>query len=127
MTNGEWICDCCCRHSQHCEWFASRHMSCVWCFTCKSICTIDSEPVSKWKPRAGTSGSQSRKRSRVEVESEPESEGDKEVLEEAGKALVGIQEALEEQNALCWESNRYHAAFRHEVTFNFRPRANPQY
>ena len=43
----------------------------------------------------------------MEVESEPESEGDKKVLEEAGKALVGIQEALEEQNALRRESNRY--------------------
>ena len=43
----------------------------------------------------------------MEVELEPESEGDKEVLEEAGKALVGIQEALEEQNALHRESNRY--------------------
>ena len=43
----------------------------------------------------------------MEVESEPESEGDKEVLEEAGKALVGIQEALEEQNALRRESNWY--------------------
>src|SRR5882724_10852833 len=94
-------------NGRHCEWYESWHTSCVWCFTHKSICTIDSEPVSKWKPRAGTSGSRSRKRSRVEVELEPESEGEKEVLEEAGKALVGIQEALEEQNALRWESNRY--------------------
>ena len=43
----------------------------------------------------------------MEVESEPESGGDGEKLEEAGKALVGIQEALEEQNALRRESNRY--------------------
>ena len=43
----------------------------------------------------------------MEVESEPESGEDREGLEEAGKALVGIQEALEEQNALHWESNRY--------------------
>ena len=73
----------------------------------KSICTINSELVSKQKPRAGTSGSRSWKWSRVEVESEPDSEGNEEVLEEAGKALVGIQEALEEQNALRRESNRY--------------------
>jgi len=43
----------------------------------------------------------------VEVELELELEGDKEVLEEAGKALVGIQEVLEEQNALRRESNQY--------------------
>ena len=43
----------------------------------------------------------------MEIESEPESGGDGEVLEEAGKALVGIQEALEEQNSLHRESNRY--------------------
>ena len=107
MTNDEKICDWCHRHGWHCEWYESRRTSCVWCFTCKSICTIDSEPVSKRKPRAGTSGLQSRKRSRVEVESELESEGNEEVFEEVGKALVGIQEALEEQNALRQESNRY--------------------
>ena len=106
MTNGDRICDRCKRHGRHCEWYESQHTSCVWCFTHKSICTIDSEPVSKRSPRAGTSGSRSRKRSRVEVESEPELEGN-EVLEEAGKALVGIQEALEEQNALHQESNQY--------------------
>ena len=40
----------------------------------------------------------------MEVESEPESGGDGEKLEEVEKALVGIQEALEEQNALhCQE------------------------
>ena len=43
----------------------------------------------------------------MEIELEPESGGDGEVLAEAGKALVGIQEALEEQNALRRESNRY--------------------
>jgi len=41
--------------------------------------------VSKQKPRASTSGSQSWKRSRVEVESEPESEGDKEYLRRWGR------------------------------------------
>ena len=43
----------------------------------------------------------------MEVELESESGEDGERLEEAGKALVGIQEVLEEQNALCWESNQY--------------------
>ena len=43
----------------------------------------------------------------MEVESELESGEDGERLEEVGKALVGIQEALEEQNALCQESNWY--------------------
>ena len=43
----------------------------------------------------------------MEVESELESEEDRENLEEVGKALVGIQEALEEQNALCREGNQY--------------------
>src|SRR5882724_577377 len=107
MTNGDRICDRCKRHGRHCEWYERQQMSCIWCFTRKSICTIDSEPVSKWKPRAGTSGSRSWKRSRVEVESEPELEGNEEVFEEVGKALVGIQEALEEQNALRRESNWY--------------------
>jgi len=53
------------------------------------------------------SESRSWKRSRVEVESESELGGDGEVLKESGKALVGIQEALEEQNALRQESNWY--------------------
>ena len=79
----------------------------MWCYTRKSICTVGSRPVSNRRPKAGTSGSRSRKQSRVEIESELESGGEGETLAEAGKALVGIQEALEEQNALRRESNRY--------------------
>src|SRR5882724_8094446 len=78
-------------NGRHCKWYESRHTSCVWCFTRKSICTIDSELVSKRKPRAGTSGSRSWKRSRVEVESEPELEGDKEYLRRRGRPWWGYR------------------------------------
>ena len=81
---------------------------CVLCFNRKTIWTIDSMSVSKWKPRVGKSSeSSSQKRSQVEVESVSESGEDRQKLDEAVLALVGIREALEEWNALHQEQIRY--------------------
>ena len=71
------------------------------------VCTIDSEPVLRQRCRVGTSEPRPQKRSKVEVESESESGEDGEKLDEVEKALVGIQEALEEQNVLHPEGNWY--------------------
>ena len=69
---------------------------------------MDSMPVSKRKGRAGRSGELSLwKWRQVEVESESELGEDREKLDEVEKALVGIQEALEERNALHREQNHY--------------------
>ena len=40
---------------------------------------------------------------------------------------IGWAESIALELAVLMIVDRYHAEFRHEVTFNFRPRANPQY
>ena len=77
-TSGVWICDQCLWHGLFCDWpeLDSWSKSCTVCKDQKSVCTIQGDLVSKWKPQGKSEKAQAQTRKQAEVESEVELESE---------------------------------------------------